>query len=104
MSVPIPPEYNQFPQGNVPPKNNGLAVAGFITSLLCCSPVGLGLSIAGLMQINKEPQKYLGKGFAVAGIIISAIGLLVTIDSYEELIALYKTLIDLFANNQSTGY
>jgi formate-dependent nitrite reductase membrane component NrfD len=69
-------------QGYRTPKNNGLAIAGFITSLLCCGPVGLGLSIAGLMQINKDPQYQLGKGFAIAGIVIGGIGIFLGIIYY----------------------
>lgn len=76
----FPPQFDPSfsPQpGYRMPKNNPLAIAGFITSLLCCGPVGLGLSIAGLVQINKDPQYELGKGFAIAGIVIGAISLVV---------------------------
>ena len=69
------------------PKNNTLAVAGFITSLICCAPVGIGLSIAGLVQINKDPQNQLGKGFAIAGIIIGSIGILVALFYWSVLLA-----------------
>lgn len=83
------PDYpNQQPMYNQRvPKNNGLAIAGFVTSLLCCSVVGLGLSIAGLLQINKDPQYQLGKGFAIAGIVISALGLVLTVIYWGILIA-----------------
>lgn len=63
----------------ISPKNNALAIAGFVTSLICCAPVGIGLSIAGLVQINKDPQNQLGKGFAIAGIIIGGLGLVALI-------------------------
>ena len=58
--------------------SNGLAIAGFVISLvsiLCCgstSTIGLILSIIGLVNANKDPEKT-GKGLAIAGIIISAI-------------------------------
>jgi hypothetical protein len=71
-----------FAQQGRMPKNNGLAIAGFVTSIVgawCCLwPVSLGLSIAGLVQINKDPQYQLGKGLAIAGIVISALGLFVS--------------------------
>lgn len=69
------------------PKNNALAISGFVTSLICCAPVGLGLSIAGLVQINKNPQQQLGKGFAIAGIIISSIALVVGLFYWAAILA-----------------
>ena len=61
--------------------NNGLAIAGFtlsiISSVLCCgifNLVSLGLSIAGLFSNKKT-----GKGFAICGIIISLIPILLFI-------------------------
>ena len=57
-------------------KTNGLSIAGFVLSLtsLLLSPLailGLIFSIIGLVQINKNNEE--GKGFAVAGIIVSAV-------------------------------
>lgn len=58
-------------------KNNGLAIAGFVLSIIsipCCgltSFLGIILSIIGLVQINKQDEG--GKGYAIAGIIISGI-------------------------------
>ena len=69
-----------------PAKNptNGLAIAGFIISLvsaiLCCgalSPISLILSIIGVADANKKNGS--GKGLAIAGIIISVLALLVAI-------------------------
>jgi hypothetical protein len=89
MSMPpLPPMDPSFAQQGRMPKNNGLAIAGFVTSLICCAPVGLGLSIAGLMQINKDPQYQLGKGFAIAGIVLGAIGIVVSILYWGALMAL----------------
>ena len=74
---------------NSKPKTNGLAIAGFVTSLvnllLCCgsiSIISLILSIVGLVQVNKNNEG--GKGLAIAGIIISAIMLV----AYIALMAL----------------
>ena len=64
----VPPEANQ--------KYNGLAVAGFICSFLV-SLLGLILSIVGLNQIKKQGGK--GKGLAIAGIIISAAGMVIQV-------------------------
>ena len=53
---------------------NVLALIGFITAItgMGCGIISLILSIIGLSQINKEPNRYNGKGLAIAGIIISA--------------------------------
>lgn len=67
-------------------KNNGFAVAGFVISLvsiLCCggtSVLGLIFSIIGLITANKNEGN--GKGLSIAGIVISAIMLVVLIAIY----------------------
>ena len=70
-------QYNAYVLQN---RTNSLALVGFILSivfsLFTCgllSIVGLVLSIVGLTEINKTGEK--GKGFAIAGIIISAISI-----------------------------
>ena len=74
---------NQMNNVNPGPKTNGLAIAGFICSLvgfLCCTisaVVGLVLSIIGLNKIKTTGEK--GKGLAIAGIILGAIGVIVSI-------------------------
>jgi hypothetical protein len=80
-----PPQQPYIPQP--PQRTNGLAIGGFITSLLCCGPVGLILSIVGLSQINKDPSQG-GKGLAIAGIVIGAIGLVAAAIYYFVVIAL----------------
>jgi len=59
-------------------KTNGLAIAGFVTTLvstlLCCGMfnlVGLILSIVGLVQAKNYDGN--GKGLAIAGIVIAAV-------------------------------
>ena len=84
---PVDPGFAPQPGYRVP-KNNGLAIAGFVSSLLCCGPIGLGLSIAGLVQINKDPQYQLGKGFAIAGIVIGGIGIFLSLIYWAALAAL----------------
>ena len=62
---------------------NGLSITGFvfsIVSLLCCglvSPIGLIFSIIGLAK--GDPEDRTGKGLAIAGVIISAIMLILFI-------------------------
>ena len=65
-------------------KSNGLAISGFIVSLvstlLCCGSfnvISLILSIVGVVKAKDYDGN--GKGMAIAGIIISSIGLLILI-------------------------
>ena len=76
--------YNQqaAPAQNSP--SNGLAIAGFIISLvsfiLCCgtlSPISLILSIIGAANAGKANGK--GKGMAIAGIIISVLTIIIAL-------------------------
>ena len=67
-----------------PAQGNGMAPAGFIVSLvssiLCCGSfnlISLILSIVGLVKSKEVGGK--GKGLAIAGIIISALGLILLI-------------------------
>jgi len=57
---------------------NGLAVAGFILSVCCCWPVGLVLSIIGITQIKSKSNQS-GQGLAIAGIVISAVGIFISL-------------------------
>jgi hypothetical protein len=72
--------------GRNPARTNGLAVAGFIIGLLalvfgwsCCAPLfatlGIVLSCVGISQINKNPTEQTGKGLAVAGLVLSILGI-----------------------------
>jgi hypothetical protein len=62
-------------------------VFGILSLCLCCCcclnlPLGiLGLvfSLIGLSQINEMPDVYEGRGLAIAGIVLSALGLLLAI-------------------------
>ena len=84
-SVATPTVQPQVVVNNVqaqPAKGNGLATAGLITSLvssiLCCGSfnlISLILSIIGLVK-SKELGGA-GKGMAIAGIVISAIGMII---------------------------
>jgi len=100
------PEFaNCFP-GGIPPaiapqiispptptrKANGFAIAGLIcgilsvTLCLCCGGIpanvlGLIFSIVALLQISENPQLHEGRGFAIAGIILSAVSLCILLFS-----------------------
>ena len=80
---------NGAPQNNVvtsggaaaPAKSNGLAIAGFIVSLvsilLCCGSISLVSLILSIIGASKAKDcGGQGKGLAIAGIIISVIGIL----------------------------
>ena len=67
-----------------PQKTNGMAIAGFVTAIACCSPVGIILSSIALSQINKDPNQK-GKGLAIAGLVY---GIVVTV-----LLIIYYTVI-----------
>lgn len=71
-------------------KTNSFAVTGLILGILsitgglCCYGIpfnilGLVFSIIGLVQIKNNPEIYDGKGMAVAGLVLSILGLLLMI-------------------------
>ena len=72
-----------YNQTYVTKKINGMAIAGFVislVSLLCCgysSWLGLIFSIIGLVNANKNEGE--GKGLAIAGIVISSILLIIIV-------------------------
>jgi len=53
------------------PQKKGLAIASLVAGLLCCAPVGL---VLGIMSLVKKDQG--GKGMAIAGVVLSALGLI----------------------------
>ena len=67
-----PPQVIYYP---APPPTNGLAIAGFVVSFFCAI-VGLVLSLVALSQINNSKIPLGGKGLAIAGMVISLVGLL----------------------------
>lgn len=93
------PNYSSQPKAAAavaaPPASNGLAIAGFVCSLIFI-PIGLGvltaiaglvLSIMGLSSAKKLPENK-GRGLAVAGTIISAIRIVLIIVILVAIIAL----------------
>ena len=53
-------------------KTNGMAVAGFVCSLIVCWPLGLIFSIIGMNQTKADPSQG-GRGLAIAGLVISIV-------------------------------
>jgi hypothetical protein len=74
--------YSPAPAGPVPGKT--LGIVGFVLAFLA-SPIGLILSIVAMVQSKKAGAK---NGFALAGIIIGAIGTVILIVSIIALVAL----------------
>lgn len=68
--------YMMQPMGQ--PSTSGMAIAGFICSFLCW-PLGLIFSIIGYNQVKNSGGMKTGSGLAIAGIIISILGILFTI-------------------------
>lgn len=74
----IVPTYNYSPDnaGGEPQSVSGLAITGFVISLisiLCCgltAVIGLIFSIAGLVVTSKKKKR--GLGFAISGVVISS--------------------------------
>ncbi len=87
-------------------KTNGFAIAGFvisIVSIFCCalpSWLGLVFSIIGLVNANKGKGE--GKGLAIAGIVISAILLVLLIALYS--LGFLASFAEGFEQNYSGGY
>ncbi len=65
------------------PRNNGMALAGFISSLAGLLIFGFILgtlavifSAIGLSKIKKDPSKWKGRGMAIAGLVIGVIDII----------------------------
>lgn len=85
-------------------KSNGLAIAGFVVSLvstiLCCGSfnlISLILSIVGAVKAKDCGGK--GKGMAIAGIIISVIGMIILI-----LLTIFGYAAAIFEETSTYGY
>ena len=76
--APMPYAPAAYPYAAAAPKTSAMAIIGFIFAFLC-NFVGLILSIIALVRINGSKGQLRGKGVALAGIILSAIFLVVSI-------------------------
>lgn len=86
FAPPIPPTINPLTASHVR-KTNPFAMWGMIFGILavvcCCKflfgALGIIFSLIGLSQINRNPELYEGHGFAIAGIVLSVLSLLLAI-------------------------
>ncbi len=77
-------------------KNNGLAIAGFVVSLVsiffnfyCITGiVGIILSVIGLKKSSELGGK--GKGMAIAGIILGVVGIVIGIIAIVTIVSLFS--------------
>jgi hypothetical protein len=85
FGAPVPPPIGAVTTSHFR-RTNAFALWGMIfgvLSLLCCcfrlvlGPLGLIFSLIGLSQISERPDLYEGRGLAIAGIILSSLGLIV---------------------------
>jgi hypothetical protein len=84
---PLPAAPSISPVNLFRPATNGSAIAGLVMGILsltpfgwvCCIPLfailGIIFSSKGLSQINHNPLQQTGKGMAVAGLVLSILGL-----------------------------
>ncbi len=87
MPQPMPMQggygYNPYGQGMMPmmapPRTSGLAIAGFVLSLVFCGLLGLIFSVMGKNEIQRSGGTVVGSGFATAGIVISIIRLVIEV-------------------------
>ena len=89
---PPAPQHNQYAQ---PPKTNGMAIAGFVLSLLGCTLLGIIFSAVALNQIGKQPNQG-GKGLAIAGLVIGIVFMIIQI-------IYWGALISIIGNDSSTS-
>lgn len=59
--------------GSEPAKTDGMSIAAFVSSLVCCAPVGLVLGFIGLGRTKNGQRK--GRWAAVLGIVLGFLGL-----------------------------
>lgn len=59
-------------------RTSGMAIAGFVLSFFCAL-LGLIFSCIGLSEVKKSGGTVTGEGLAIAGIIISILGFLLSI-------------------------
>lgn len=71
-----------------PAQKNTMALVGFILSLLGFNVIALILSIIGYQNVKKPEYNGDGKGFAIAGIIISAISVAAYVIGIASCVAL----------------
>jgi hypothetical protein len=78
MGQPPPPMYPQQPMMMMPQRTSGMAIAGFVCAFFC-SILGLIFSIMGHNEVKRSNGQVGGGGLAIAGIVISIIGIVFTV-------------------------
>lgn len=83
MGAPPPMQnmsYGQDPYAYapIPTRTSGMAIAGFVLSFFCAL-LGLIFSCIGLSEVKKSNGTVTGEGLAIAGIVISILGFLISI-------------------------
>ncbi len=68
----------------IPTRTSGMAIAGFVLSFFC-SLLGLIFSCIGYSECKKSNGQVTGEGLAIAGIIISILGFLLSIVWWSSL-------------------
>jgi hypothetical protein len=97
--LPPPPAPIAFPSAPAAPATNamaGWALGTGIFAILCCqifAPVSIVLGIMALSQIKQNPNQG-GRGFAVAGIILGSVSLLIAV----AVILIWLLIPGVFAN------
>jgi len=103
--------YSNYSQGyqpyyTAPPANQkiGMAIASMVLSLIGCAtaPLGLILGIVAYKKAKRYPLEYGGKGFAVAGIVISSLMMFVFVPVVAAL-AIPNLLASRRAANEGTA-
>ena len=81
--------YSYYPPR--PPLKQGLAIASMIVGIVgivgnafcfigtIAAPAGLVLGIVSMVKIRRYPEEYSGKGFAIAGLVTSSIGIVISL-------------------------
>ena len=99
---PNPSSYSY--QATPTPSINILAIIGFALAVTGtgCGIISLVLSIIGYNQVSREPNRYTGKGFAIAGIVVSILSILLAI--LLAFLGLLGAIFDGITNSDSSIY
>ena len=98
----VPPVPHGYPVLVVPARpTSGLAVAGFVLSLLWISPVALVLCLVALKRTSRGEQG--GHGLAVAGVVIGGLGSLVWLAGIVQAVAVGVAGIALLGTAGAAG-
>ncbi len=84
-----PPGYYPPPYAYPPPtRTSGMAIAGFVLSLVFCGLLGLIFSIMGHNEVKRGGGTVTGGGLAIAGIVISIIRLIIEVIYIVAIVAI----------------